>query len=349
MQIPTGNLAPLPAVTVDAPARLHLGFLDPNGTLGRPFGSIGVTVDGRGTRLTMRRAAQTRIEGARSDAELARIEQYLALLRAQWNGPQIAVELLRAPRAHTGLGSGTQLALAIGTAYARLAGKAASTAELAHLLGRGARSGIGILGFDHGGLIVDGGPGPHSHSDGAGLAEPHVPPLLFRQPFPDAWRILLIDDTHREGLHGDSERRGLAALSPFPETLAAHLCHLVLLRVLPGIAEGDFDAFAGGITELQQTIGEYFAPVQGGVFASPAVATALDAVALTQAAGIGQTSWGPTGFAFLRDQDDASRALGAAQDATRGMPGIVCSVVTGRNRGATLRAVDLQQCGVDAG
>ncbi len=78
----------------------------------------------------------------------------------------------------------------------------------------------------------------------------------------------------REGLHGDEERHGLASLAPFPPALAAHLCHLALMRILPAVADSDFDAFAAGITELQRTIGEYFAPVQGGVFASPAVARA---------------------------------------------------------------------------
>lgn len=347
MQIPSGSLAPLPAVTVDAPARLHLGFLDPNGSLGRAFGSLGLTIDERGTRIAMRPADATLIDGARSEAERARIDGYLEVLYEAWNGPAVALDVLRASRAHAGLGSGTQLALAIGTAYARVAGRSATTAELAHLLDRGGRSGIGILGFDHGGLLVDGGPG--QRSDASGDVHREVPPLLFRQPFPDAWRILLVDDTTREGLHGDDERRGLASLAPFPQALAAHLCHLVLMRILPGVAETDFDAFADGITELQQTIGEYFAPVQGGVFTSPAVAAALEAVASRQTAGIGQTSWGPTGFAFVRNADEAARALATAQDATRGTSGIACSIVTGRNRGATLRAVDLQQCGIDAG
>jgi len=32
-------------VTVAAPGRLHLGFLDPDGSLGRSFGSLGLTID----------------------------------------------------------------------------------------------------------------------------------------------------------------------------------------------------------------------------------------------------------------------------------------------------------------
>ncbi|TAL96534.1 MAG: beta-ribofuranosylaminobenzene 5'-phosphate synthase [Paraburkholderia sp.] len=346
MQSQSGGLAPLSAVTVDAPARLHLGFLDPNGSLGRAFGSVGLTIDERGTRVTMRLADTMRVESSRGDAARARAERYVETLRAAWGGPVVSIDVQRAPRAHTGLGSGTQLALAIGTAYARLAGRSPGSAEIAHLLGRGARSGIGTLGFDHGGFLVDGGPA-HAH-DLAGHAHAEAPPLLFRQPFPDAWRILLVDDTTREGLHGDAEKHGLASLAPFPQALAAHLCHLVLLRILPGVAESDFDAFADGITEMQQTIGEYFAPVQGGVFSSPVVAAALEAVAARQTAGIGQTSWGPTGFAFVRGAEEAARALAVAQEATRGKPGIACSIVAGRNRGATLRAVDLQQCGIGA-
>ena len=63
---------PLPAtVTVTTPARVHLGFLDLNGGLGRRFGSIGLAISGLRTRLTIARAAETSVEGP--DAERARV------------------------------------------------------------------------------------------------------------------------------------------------------------------------------------------------------------------------------------------------------------------------------------
>ncbi|MFT4506267.1 beta-ribofuranosylaminobenzene 5'-phosphate synthase family protein [Caballeronia sp. 15711] len=340
--------SPLSTVTVDAPARLHLGFLDPSGSLGRAFGSVGLTIDAPGTRITAQyidhadHAGETQVTGAHADAQRERITHYLGLLHDAYGGPPVRIDVRRAPRAHAGLGSGTQLALGVGTAFVRLLGRTASTAELARLLGRGARSGIGTLGFDHGGLIVDSGSSARSGAH----HEPHVPSILTRLPFPDAWRILLVDDTRQEGLHGNEERRALATLAPFPKELAAHLCHLVLMLVLPGIAEHDFDAFAKGISELQQTIGEYFAPAQGGVFSSPTVAAAINAAkAATQhRAGIGQTSWGPTGFAFVQNAQDAERALAAATDVTRGIAGAMCSVAAGSNRGAFIHAVGLQRC-----
>ncbi|BAN24823.1 beta-ribofuranosylaminobenzene 5'-phosphate synthase family [Caballeronia insecticola] len=331
---------------MESPARLHLGFIDPNGSLGRVFGSMGLAIDTHGTRITARRAPgashRANIEGAVSDAQRERIEQHLAKLEAALGpGPAVDIELHDAPRAHTGLGSGTQLALALGTAFARVRGHEATTADIARMLARGARSGIGIHGFDHGGLLVDGG------RDARNASATTLPPLIARQPFPDEWRVLLIDDTSREGLHGDEEKRGLASLAPFPATLAAHLSHLVLMRVLPAVAEHDFDTFADALCDLQQTIGEYFAPVQGGVFASPAVARALEAVAAGQKAGIGQTSWGPVGFAFVASAQDAERALAAAKQASSYAP-LTFTIAAGRNRGATWRAAERRHHGVNA-
>ncbi|PTB22079.1 beta-ribofuranosylaminobenzene 5'-phosphate synthase [Trinickia symbiotica] len=328
-------------VTVEAPARLHLGFLDPSGSLGRVFGSIGLVVDGLGTQIDARIAESDVIGGRCSIEERERIALCLDRLRSAYGATPVAIDVVRTPRAHSGLGSGTQLALAIGTAYVRLAGKAATTAELAELLGRGRRSGIGILGFDSGGLIVDGG--ARSDRNARGL-----PPLVARQPFPDDWRVLLVTDHSREGLSGEAERRGLAALPPFPRALAAHLCHLVLMEIVPGAAECDFEAFGHGITEMQQTIGEYFAPVQGGVFSSPDVEAALRAVAARHRAGIGQTSWGPTGFAFLPDPQEAEAALLTARNAASAKPHIECALVTGRNRGAVVRIAGMHEARIGA-
>lgn len=356
----TQALPALSAITVEAPGRLHMGFLDPAASLGRAFGSVGVVIEGCCTRVTARHADDRLIEGEPTPAQRERITRYLALLHDAYGGPPVSIRLEQAPRAHCGLGSGTQLALAVGTAYVRLAGIDATSAELAQRLGRGARSGVGVLGFDRGGLIVDGGPGRvtshdgthHGTHDGTHDKSPAsraalLPPLLAHQPFPDDWRIVLIDDTTREGLHGDDERRGLAALPPFPQTLAAHVCHELLMRVLPGMAQHDFDSFAAGVSAIQQSIGEYFAPVQGGVYSSPAVAAAMQAIGANQTAGTGQSSWGPTGFAFVQSAQRADDALAAARAATRGMPGIVCSVTRGRNHGARLYAVQQPHFGID--
>src|SRR6185369_13930596 len=61
-------------VTVTAPARLHLGFLDLEGGLGRRFGSLGLTLEGVVTRVGAARAAGARdiARGAADRAGAAR-------------------------------------------------------------------------------------------------------------------------------------------------------------------------------------------------------------------------------------------------------------------------------------
>ena len=51
-------------LTVQAPGRLHLGFLDPGATLGRAFGSLGLVIDGFETRLELSAAAADAVVAA---------------------------------------------------------------------------------------------------------------------------------------------------------------------------------------------------------------------------------------------------------------------------------------------
>ena len=71
--------------------------------------------------------------------------------------PARSLNLVHSIPAHVGLGSGTQLGLAVGAALARLAGLQLSTDEIALAVGRGLHSGIGIATFQHGGFVLDGG------------------------------------------------------------------------------------------------------------------------------------------------------------------------------------------------
>ena len=93
MQLHSRRLQPHATVTVDAPARLHLGFLDPNASLGRAFGSLGLVIDGAGTRVEARFAERDRIDGAVSDAERERIAICLERLHSAYDPTPVAIEV----------------------------------------------------------------------------------------------------------------------------------------------------------------------------------------------------------------------------------------------------------------
>ncbi len=316
---PTATTA---SVTVTVPARLHLGFLDLNGDLGRRFGGIGLAIDGLRTQLTVRRASHMRVSGPESGRVRRHLEamaSFLALDAAH------DAEVAEVVPSHAGLGSGTHLALAAAAAVRRLHGLPLDVRGDAVRLGRGARSGIGIGLFERGGLVVDGGRGR------AGPA-----PIISRMPFPEHWRVLLVLDPHRQGAHGADESEAFAGLQPAPSAQAAHLCRLLVMKVLPAVAEQDLASFGDGIKEIQACIGDYFAPAQGGRrFASDAVAAVLPCLEAAGASGIGQSSWGPTGFAFAQSAEGAKEIVERVRR-DRHSAGVDIRICKGLNSGADI-------------
>lgn len=316
-------------VRVAAPARLHLGFLDPAATLGRRFGSVGLVIDGLDTVVEIGHASRDVFEAVDgADAALARaVDHVRALRQATRCHAPVHLALRRAPPMHAGLGSGTQLALATGRAFCGLFDLGLETGAIAALLGRGARSGVGIAGFDHGGLLLDGGP----RADGSAAA------LLSRLAMPSAWRVILALDPRVRGLSGAGERAALATLAPLPHAVSAEICHEVLMRLMPGAAAAEFEPFAAGVSHVQSLLGEHFAPAQQGRrFTSAAVGALMAWIGANACAGIGQSSWGPAGFAIVPGADAARRVLAAARAAGVVDPALDVRVTAARNRGATV-------------
>ncbi len=310
-------------VSVEAPARLHMGFVDLNGGLGRHFGSIGLTLAGLATRVVVTPAAGLEVSGPGA----VRARRCAQRLAAAWGVPPRArVDIETAIPEHVGLGSGTQLSLALGVALAALWGVEEAASCIAERVERGARSGIGIGAFEQGGLLVDGG----RRTGGP------PPRIVARLAFPDPWRLLLVFDRRGQGLHGEAERNAFQALPEFPATRAAALARLVLMQALPAVAEADLRDFGAAISELQRQLAEHFAPVQGGSFTSPAVAAALTWLGERGAVGLGQSSWGPTGFCVLGDPAQAERLVQAARARFAAVPTLEFRALAARNEGARL-------------
>lgn len=292
--MPAREEAAARSVRVCTGARLHLGFLDLAGDLGRRFGSIGLAIDGFETCVVMRPAPRLQAVGPERERVAAVVRRLAEALGAP---PDVEVEISTAIPAHAGLGSGTQLALAVARAFRLTHRIQPDTAADAAALMRGARSGLGVALFERGGFMLDAGRGPATI----------LPPIVSHLPFPADWRVALLIDNRLDGAHGEAERAAFAALPPFLPATAAENCRRALMQVVPGVAEADFPAFGEGVSAIQRRLGEHFAPAQGGGrFASPRVGRIAAALERAGALGVGQSSWGPTGFAFARDPDEAA-------------------------------------------
>ncbi len=312
---------PYQRVSITTHARLHFGFFDPSGRSPEPFGSIGLFLDRPSTRLTLTRGDE--IEATGPDA--ARAKRYLHRIATHLGRDGgYRLEVHEAIPAHAGLGSGTQLALAVGTAFAQLEGLVLSAREVAELLMRGARSGIGVGAFATGGLLLDSGPI-------GGL----VPEIMARVPFPQDWRALLIFDEAAEGLHGSNETDAFTKAPDFPQSQRTDLRRRAQTIAMPAAMRGDFESFCAEVGRLQQMMGDYFAPFQGGAIISESVAGALGWLRSHGLSGVGQSSWGPTGFAFVPDAATGERLAEAAQKHP-GFEGLRFELARGENRGAVI-------------
>lgn len=307
-------------ISVIAPARLHMGFIDLSGSLGRHFGSIGVALNEISTRLTISAANQLTINGP-SSARAIKCAQFLC--EELKVSDHIQIEINSAIPEHVGLGSGTQMALAIGSALNAYYDLQLNTREIAQLTERGMRSGIGIGVFEQGGLVVDGGRGEKTIT----------PPVISHMDIPEDWRFILVFDQRGQGLHGEQEIKAFKELPPFPYQEAARLCYLLLMQGLPAVAEQNIILFGDVISQLQKSVGQHFASVQGGIFASLEVAEVMHWLETQGAVAIGQTSWGPTGFCAVDNSVKADSLILQMQQNFADFSNLSFVVASARNSG----------------
>lgn len=83
---------------------------------------------------------------------------------------------------------------------------------------------------------------------------------------------------------------------------------------MPGLAERDVEEFGGALTRIQQRVGDAFAPVQNGRF-HPLATPMIDALAEFGAAGVGQSSWGPTVYGIVGWEAEGERIANAVATA----------------------------------
>jgi beta-ribofuranosylaminobenzene 5'-phosphate synthase len=291
-------------IRIVTPCRLHFGLLhvptspdDPH----RRFGGMGMMIDGPHIAVRLELASEWHAEGPSAERALHFAQLVADQLSAEVRQPlRIVVE--ECPPEHVGLGVGTQLGLAIAEATHRaLSGSLTSPQQLAHLVKRGMRSGIGVHGYEHGQLILDAGKHPK---------EPNCPSVIVgRYQVPQAWRVVLVRPPSTARWHGSSERSAFARSRNLDDATRAtdRLARLALLGILPALATNDFDTFGEALFDFNRVAGESFAEDQGGIYASRQVEEVIGTLRRWGVQGVGQSSWGPTVFAFTRDADAATR------------------------------------------
>jgi beta-ribofuranosylaminobenzene 5'-phosphate synthase len=311
-------------VHVKTPARLHLGLIDLNGDLGRLFGGLGVAINRPNVVLEAEKSENLAVTGEKTEHVKMLARRFLETYNIKSNA---SINVKRVIPEHSGLGSGTQLTLAVATALAKLFNVKASVQELAEAMGRGKRTSVGTTIFEQGGFVVDGG---------KNTSEKSFPVTIFRQPFPQNWSFVVAVPNMKKGLAKNEEKAAFKALSPMKAEEAGKICRLTMMKLLPALVERDIASFGDAVTQIQIIIGDYFAEVQGGTYASQTVTKGIALMQKLGAYGAGQSSWGPT-FYGVTQKEKAKEVELKIKEFLRKSVGGQVFVATANNKGAYVK------------
>jgi beta-ribofuranosylaminobenzene 5'-phosphate synthase len=336
-QFPYNRFLDTRRVVVRTPSRIHLTLIDMHGGSGRVDGGIGIALDEPGFLLEAELSPVLSVSGG-GPAVQERIGRIAAdVLQKIGAGGSVAIRVRISYPSHIGLGSGSQLALAVAHAISELHGRNFPVRELAKMVGRGGTSGIGTAAFEYGGFIIDGG-----HRFGTGGEKTDFrpsaasrgvspPPVIARHDFPSDWRILLAIPDVPAGASGGKETDIFRENCPVPLEEVRELSHEVLMRMLPGIASRDLDLFGSSVNAVQK-LG--FKKVELSL-QPPQVTGLLDVLRSAGAAGAGLSSFGPTVYAV--GDTGMTTIRQAAESYMKEHGGGTAIVTAARNTGAAVR------------
>jgi len=315
-------------IEITTPSRLHFGMFSFGRTDVRQFGGVGVMIDQPGVHLRITPAVKFAAMGSMQQRTAAVVDR----LSNCWQldtPPACQIEILNAPPEHAGLGTGTQLELAVTAGLnAFRGGDPLSAEQLAKFSGRGARSAIGTYGFLLGGLLVESGKLP-----GEVLS-----PLEQRIVLPEDWRFVVIV-LPGAGLAGEAERRAFSALPAVPPEVTVALRAEVATQMIPATLDQQFGRFSENLYQFNREAGMCFAASQGGPYASKVIADLIERLRRRGIRGVGQTSWGPSVFALVEQES-------AAHEVLRGLAGdlpsaTTCLVARPANAGAAINITEM--------
>ncbi|MFB0563170.1 MAG: beta-ribofuranosylaminobenzene 5'-phosphate synthase [Candidatus Lokiarchaeia archaeon] len=292
-------------IKVKTPSRLHFTLIDLNGSLGRIDGGIGITLDYPNVLIEAEASDSILVEGEKRELAEAITRKTIDKISP---GNGIKIKIKSTIPEHVGLGSKTQLSLAIATAINRIYLNEFSVRELVKIVGRAGTSGIGVAAFERGGFILDGGhtfgPGKQKEKflpSSASLAPPA--PVIIRQDVPEDWFFVIGIPNVDKGAHGAREVGIFEKHCPVPLREIEKLSHLILMKTLPAIIDKDIETFGNSLYEIQK-IGFKKVEVK---LQDPVVKKLINFVMEKGAYGAGVSSFGPAVYGLVSGIEAADK------------------------------------------
>jgi beta-ribofuranosylaminobenzene 5'-phosphate synthase len=285
-------------------SRLHFGLLEL--AAGQPlrYGGLGLMLDEPGWVLrftdssTSTNSSPAAVEISPDISE--RIEKVRTNLSREFGQLcNVKIDVLQPLPLHSGLGAGTQLATAVAFGLSLISQQVTEpkVEELAARSGRGKRSGIGLFGFVHGGLILDQG---HTQESVRTIRATSV--NLHPQ-----WRVVLITPDQATGVTGGHEASLLERIGQTPNSECIRMVGLAKIALDSASRPDGFSKFTSVLQEYVDAAGRLFSAGQGGMYNGAAVTHAVELARASGLRAVGQSSWGPAVFGFAENPVEATQ------------------------------------------
>lgn len=325
---------------IKTPSRLHITLIDLNGSLGRIDGGVGLTTENPSLFLhaeTQEEDIEVTFENKNLSEKL--VKEYVEKIENSANKMMNFLKINSGFKftvketypAHSGLGSGTQISLAVGKSILNLNNENMESPQIAKIVKRGGTSGIGVRAFEEGGFIIDGGHRVKEKPDFLPSSASKAPPapLITRYDFPEDWNIILAIPNVPAGASGPKEVNIFQKYCPIPLNEVQKLSHILLMEMMPAVVESDIDSFGNSVNQIQTT---GFKKIEVEL-QHHMVHDLIDVMRSAGASGVGMSSFGPTVYAIT---DTDSKKIARAANSVMKEIGGELIITKAQNSGAII-------------
>tara|TARA_B100000579_G_C22727778_1_gene802616 strand:+ start:80 stop:1042 length:963 start_codon:yes stop_codon:yes gene_type:complete len=314
---------------LNSPSRIHLGFLELNQNSERIFGGLGLTISKFEDIISIQENQKFEVESKNLDIK-NKIQDILKIFSNFKKIKKCKIVVKKFIPTHQGLGSGTQLSLSVGFLISKLNNFEMDIKQISQILNRGNRSGIGIEAFESGGFIIDLGKNKKSKN---------LPLKFLNLKWPKTWKVILIFDNELEGTSGENELKEFNNLKIIGSKFVNQNCNAVLMKVIPGILEKNFEQFSEGIRLVQKNMSKIFYG-NSKLYASSKIKIIFSYLDKKGIMGYGQSSWGPTGFVFCKTIKERNELFNGLESyiKLKRFKEISLIKIDGRNKGKILKS-----------
>ncbi len=293
-------------------SRLHFGFLNLKSQETYSFGGMGLSIDKYPTTITVTKARK--FKSNLSEVLNKKIKKFFLINKLNSN---IQIDCIQKPESHIGLGSGTQLTLAIEEALNKIYELKYTNCEI---FKRAYRSGIGYNSYNNGGFIVDSPKRDLNNNK-----------IIFKCNFPKHWKIILLFDRNMKGTYGKKEEKFF--LSNNISSIRKKLSDITLNEIIPSVIYEDFDIFARSLTQFQKLNSSFYTSIQKSIHLSTDIADIIKKIRSNFNIASGQSSWGPTSYMFTDSRNDLKEIISILDREISMYNNLSYNVVSAKNNG----------------